>query len=232
MNTDFYEEIKSAFAEIRFDPLGSIRAEITLKRAKKEINKEAETEDNKLLIYCIDTMFDILNERNEEKIYDFADMVHNIPEIMMGKRNFYSFAEEIEAFRSKYGEKYFSTFNMVKPRFTKYAPKNSLEYFLPNADDSFKAQHPVAYSWLRAAGVIFLFIPMIIYLVFCLLHPYVYNNGVVLLGHAGSVMVGIGLFNVVAAFVNQYMGHKMTLICLGGGSFLIALTWMLFYFVI
>jgi len=232
VTVELYEEIKTAFEDISFDPLGSIRAEIVLKRAKKKLGKEKQTEDNRLLMYCIDTMFDILNERNEEKIHDFAHTVHNIPEIMMGKRNFYSFSGEIEAFRKKYGEKYFSTFNVVKPRFSKYAPKNSWQYFLPNADHSFKSQHPVAYGWLRAVGVIVLLLPMIVYMVVCFMNPYVWDNGVVMLGYAGSIMIGIGLFNVMAAFVHQYLGHKMTIICLGGGSFLIVLTYVLFRFVI
>ena len=64
------------------------------------------------------------------------------------------------------------------------------------------------------------------------MNPYVWDNGVVMLGYAGSIMIGIGLFNVMAAFVHQYLGHKMTIICLGGGSFLIVLTYVLFRFVI
>ena len=101
MTQEMYEEIKNAFADMRFDPLGSIRAEITLKTAKRELKKEKETEDSKLLIYCIDTMFDIINERNKEKIHDFAHTVHNIPEIMMGLRDFYSCVPDIYAFREK-----------------------------------------------------------------------------------------------------------------------------------
>jgi len=232
MKPQMYEEIKTAFTDILFDPLGSIRAEITLKRAKKELSKEAKPNNNRLLIYCIDTMFDILNERNQEKIHDFAHTVNNIPEIYMGMRDFYSFAPEIDAFREKYGVRYFEEFMKVRPRFTKYAPKNSWEYFLPNSDDDFKATHPVAYGWLRGFGVIVLLLPMIVYLVFGLLNPYVFNSGFVMLGYAGSIMVGIGLFNIMAAFVHQYLGHKMTIICLGGGGFLILLTYLIFRFMV
>lgn len=232
MKTEFYEEIKNAFADIRFDPLGSIRAEITLKTAKRELKSEKATEDSKLLIYCIDTMFDILNERNKEKIYDFADLVHNIPEIPLGLRDFYSFTTDINSFREKYGTRYFEDFMKVRPRYSKYAPKNSWEYFLPNADNDFKAMHPVAYGWLRAFGVIALLLPMIIYLIVCFMNPYVFNNGFIMLGYAGSIMIGIGLFNIMAAFVHQYLGHKMTIICLGGGSFLVVLTYVIFRFMI
>lgn len=224
MTNEMYEEIQNAFADIRFDPLGSIRAEMTLKTAKRELKKEKETEDSKLLIYCIDTMFDILNEGNREKIYDFADVVHNIPEICMGQRNFYSFREEIKVFRIKYGEKYFSAFNKINPRFSKKAPKNSWMYFLPGSDDDFKKQHPVAYGFLCALGLIALFAPVIAYLIVCYMNHHVFDNGFVMLGFAGSFMIGIGLFNIVAAFVHQYLGHIMTLICIGGGGTLVAVT--------
>lgn len=232
MKSEMYEEIKNAFADIRFDPLGSIRAEITLKTAKKELKSERVTEDSKLLIYCIDTMFDILNERNKEKIYDFADLVHNIPEIPLGLRDFYSFVVDINSFREKYDARYFEDFFKVRPRYSEYAPKNSWQYFSPNADDNFKAMHPVAYGWLRALGVVVLLLPMIVYLVFGLLNPHVFNSGFVMLGYAGSIMIGIGLFNVTAAFVHQYLGHKMTIICLGGGGFLILLTYLIFRFIV
>lgn len=232
MTTEFYEEIKNAFSDIMFDPLGSIRAEITLKTAKRELKKEKESEDNRLLIYCIDTMFDILNERNAEKIHDFAHTVCNISKIPMGLRDFYSFVPEIDAFREKYGVRYFEDFMKVRPRYSKYAPKNAWVYFLPNSDDDFKSQHPVAYGWLRTLGVIVLLLPMIVHLLFGLLNPYVFNSGFVMLGYAGSIMIGIGLFNIMAAFVHQYMGHKMTIICLGGGGFLILLTYCIFRFML
>lgn len=232
MNTEFYEEIQKAFIDIRSHSSCNTFTEVALKHAKKEILKEKKTEDNKLLLYCIDTMFDILNERNKDKIRDFADTVHNIPEISMGFRDFYSFKAEIEDFRSKYGTKYFSDFDKVKPRFSKYASKNSWKYLLPNADDDFKAVHPTAYKWLRFFGVMAICLPMIVYIVICCFTPHVWDNGFVLIGYAGSIMIGVGLFNVLSAFVHQYMGHKMTIICLGGGSFLVLLAWILFRFVI
>ena len=231
MERDFYEKLREAFAYIRsvFSDTDSDSSRFlffkdTLKQSKKIILKDKKSEDNRLIVYCIDTMFDILNEGNREKIYDFADTVYNIPEICMGKRNFYSFNEEIKAFQSKYGDKYFDSFNKVSPRFTKKAPKNKWLYFLPNSDDGFKKQHPVAYGFLRAFGLIALFAPMIAYLVVCFLNHHIFENGFVMLGLAGSFMIGIGLFNIVAAFVHQYLGHTLTLICIGGGGALVAVT--------
>lgn len=220
-----YTELQKAFADIRFNQ-NMDEAQNTLKQAKKELRKSKYSEDNSLIIYCIDTMFDILNEKMPEKIYDFADLVHNIPEIPMGKRNFYSLNSDIEAFRSKYGERYFIDFGKVKPRFNKRAPKNIWAYFLPNSDDEFKARHPKAYFWLRILGVLALFIPQICFVavVFFVFLTETCTNAFVLIGYIGSFMVGVGLFNIVAAFVHQYLGHKLTVICIFGGGLLVAVS--------
>ena len=72
----------------------------------------------KVLLYCIDTLSDIINEGDREKIIDFADAIHNIPEIYMKKRNLYSFREEFKAFQKKYGKQYFPFIDEIKPYFS------------------------------------------------------------------------------------------------------------------
>lgn len=62
---------------------------------------------HRILLYCIKTLFQIINEKNKKKIFDFADTIHNIPEIYLGKRNFESFYFEINEFCKKYGKEYF-----------------------------------------------------------------------------------------------------------------------------
>jgi len=220
-----YTELQRAFADIRFLQRMD-EAQKTMKQVKKELQKNKHSDDGDLILYCIDTMFDIINERKSQKIQDFADLVHDIPEIPMGKRSFYSFNDEIEAFRRKYGEKYFRDFEKVKPRFNKRASKNSWTYFLPNADDEFKAMHPRAYFWIRILGVLALFVPQICYvaMMFFVFFTEHCENCFVLVGYIGSFMVGIGLFNLVAAFVHQYLGHKLTAICIGGGGLLVAVS--------
>ena len=63
--------------------------------------------EHMILIYCINMLLLILDEGNPEKIFDFADLIHNMPEIGMGKRDLTSFKDEIESFNEKYNSRYF-----------------------------------------------------------------------------------------------------------------------------
>lgn len=61
-----------------------------------------------VLMYCINTLFEIIRENNKEKLYQFADTVHNMPEIYLGKRTYDSFSLEIKSFCDAYGDSYFA----------------------------------------------------------------------------------------------------------------------------
>jgi len=41
----------------------------------------------------------------------------------------------------------------------------------------------------------------------------------------GFFVIGIGLFNIVAALLHQYLGHKLTVGCIVGGGSLVAFSW-------
>ena len=60
-----------------------------------------------ILVYCIKTLFEIAAENNKKKMYDFADAIHNMPEIYLGKRTYDSFLLEITSFCDIYGDSYF-----------------------------------------------------------------------------------------------------------------------------
>ena len=85
-----------------------------LKPFYSELILEAHENDNNILIYCIDTLFEIMSEGDHIKINAFADTIHNMPEICMGVRPLHTFGGEISDFRSRYGEKYFPFFNESK----------------------------------------------------------------------------------------------------------------------
>ena len=51
-------------------------------------------------------------------------------------------------------------------------------------------------------------------------------NAVLLLGYAGGFVVGLGLFNLVAAWLHQYLGHIFTIICLLAGAGMITATFL------
>ena len=60
-----------------------------------------------ILVYCINTLFEISAENNKKKMHDFADAIHNMPEIYLGKRTYDSFLLEITSLCDIYGDSYF-----------------------------------------------------------------------------------------------------------------------------
>ena len=169
MKTSFYEKLQYDFAMIRFlhgqNPLDQEKYDATVSsigEARKKIHAHSSPSEKEVLLYCIDTLFEILNEGDKQKVFDFADAIHNIPEIYMQKRNLYSFRKELKAFQKKYGNHYFAFLNQVRPHFTKKAPKNKWQYFSAASDEDFKRLHPVGYKWLCGIGITVLVLPQII----------------------------------------------------------------------
>ena len=115
---DLYRGLQTCFVNIRYCALTDSYEPAVFQNAIDQINayKQYTTdhqleEKHTLLLYCIHTLFDILGEKNSGKLADFADVIHNMPEIYLGKRDTASFAFEVAAFRRKYGTDYFSSFD-------------------------------------------------------------------------------------------------------------------------
>ena len=236
MKTSFYEKLHDDFVMIRFlqdrssfDQEKYDETVASVRKARKQINMHSTAIEKSVLLYCIDTLFEILDEGDPEKIYDFADAIHNIPDIYMQKRNLYSFRAEVKAFQKKYGKHYFPFINKVRPHFTKKAPKNKWEYFSRASDENFKILHPVGYKLLCVIGIVALMLPQIMYLIYVIAINPAPNEWTIMLGYIGAFAVGIGLFNIVAAWIHQYFGHLLTAVCLLGGTALIWLSMYLLY---
>lgn len=236
MKSDFYQGLKDDFIIIRHlhteDNFNKVLLEECtdrIKTARNEVYKLSQKEDVKFLLYCIDSLLEIIEERNTQKICDFADAIHNVPEIYVGKRNLYSFGEEMLAFRKKYGKKYFKDFLGTEPKFNKKAPKNVKDYFSPDSDVEFKLLHPIAYKILCAVGCVALLLPVFVYLAYVLFINPAPNDWKLILGSAGAFIMGIGFFNIVAAWIHQYLGHSVTVFCIVGGAGLTALSMILLY---
>ena len=236
MKASFYKKLQDDFVAIRFlqypsefDQEKYDAAILSIRDARKKINQRSAPAEKKILLYCIDTLFNILDEGDKQKIFDFSDAIHNIPEIYMQKRNLYSFRRELKAFQKKYGKKYFPFIDEVKPHFTKKAPKNKWEYFSPASDEDFKRLHPVGYKVLCLIGITALMLPQIVYIVYCLLINPAPNEWTLMLGYVGTFVIGIGLFNIVAAWIHQYLGHLLTAVCLLGGTALTLFSMYLLY---
>ena len=228
MDIAFHEKLKDSFIQIRHiassskmdsNNLDAVLGDIRF--CRKQIEKKSPKKERQILLYCIDTLLCIVDEGNRQKLYDFADTVHNIPEIFMGKRNFYSFRKEISAFRGKYGKDYFSKLNKIYPYFTSKAPKNALSFFSPKSDEDFKKQHPTGYWILVISGIIAFILPLLFLTVYLFSFEADQDqaaNACFFPAIIGCFVMGVGLFNIVAAFIHQYLGHKLTVVCLLGGG--------------
>jgi cation transport ATPase len=108
-------------------------------------------------------------------------------------------------------------------------PENASRFFKLDSDADFMAEHPVAYPILVVIGIAVLILPVLVYIsIFITVDQGNPDfNVLVLLGLIGAFMIGIGFFNLVAAFLNQYLGHKVTLICILGGLLLCVISLIL-----
>lgn len=99
----------------------------------------------------------------------------------------------------------------------------------PGADVSFQSKHPVAYVLLLTLGLIVFCLPWMGFAVGVrYLLPEAWGSGWMWLGVAGGFIAGVGLFNFVGAWLHQYLGHVFTLLCVGGGTLMMAISLLLF----
>lgn len=115
----------------------------------------------------------------------------------------------------------------IRPKFNKELPINYIDFFALNSDDEFKAEHPIAYPFLVVIGILAFLMPLGIFLY--LLNTFVEKriNLLVALGVIGGLISGIGLFNIAAAYLDQYLGHKVTFYTLATGLLLMFLSFFL-----
>ena len=184
-----------------------------LRFARKQIAKHAKRRPKKILVYAIDTLFEMIEEGNREKIRDFADLIHNMPEIALKKRNFRSFAREISAFNNKYEEFCFGDINTIHIQISKVS--------FENLRKSAKHRFPLILTF-----AISLFLLPLICSIFYISSLSDTNNisGFPVLTVLGALVIGVGLSNIPIAFFFQYSGRKVTVPCLLIGGATIAIS--------
>lgn len=117
----------------------------------------------------------------------------------------------------------------IKPTFNKEFPKDAYKYFSIESDYEFKEQHPIGYRILVCIGIFAIVLPLILYLIFVSAIFPAPNSSWLILGFVGAFTIGVGLFNIVAAYINQYLGHMVTLMCLFGGMIFIVFSCIMLY---
>lgn len=101
-------------------------------------------------------------------------------------------------------------------------PGDMWTFFQAESDDAFRRRHPCLYPLLVVCGIVELVGPGMLY--GALTGGMGLTQGQAFLGFVGSVLAGVGLFNLTAAALGQYLGHLVTIICLGGGGLCIVLS--------
>ena len=115
------------------------------------------------------------------------------------------------------------------PKFQKKFPQKAIQFFSPASDDAFKKKHPIPYGALVACGIGVLVLPLIILLLVTVIWYPTPNSGFLLLAGAGCFIIGIGLFNIVAAWIGQYLGHWVTIGCFSLGCALVSISLVIMY---
>ena len=106
----------------------------------------------------------------------------------------------------------------------KRSKREILSYFAPESDKWFKEKHPIGYGFLVALGVFSFMLPLLLLIVYFVAGGDEPIGGWAILAILGCLVIGVGLFNIVAAIIRQYLGHLLTAICLGGGGLIVALS--------
>lgn len=119
----------------------------------------------------------------------------------------------------------------IRPKFNSKMPdRDTVDYFFTRESDAeFKKQHPKAYGLLCFIGITVLFLPMLLLMLFCIFLYPAPNSGFLILAFIGAFSIGIGFFNIVAAWIGQYLGHKVTAFCLLIGAVLTAISLVIMY---
>ena len=109
----------------------------------------------------------------------------------------------------------------IKPNFDIYSEGEDSEVF--------KEKSPKAYRRICLVGILALILPMLVFLAYAMFINPAPNSGFLLLVFAGCFIMGVGFFNIVAAWMNAYLGHWFTAICLLLGGALAAVGMVLMY---
>ena len=98
-------------------------------------------------------------------------------------------------------------------------------YYEEDTDEALRVAHPVYYYTIAVLGMVLFLSCLVGYgLVMSALGL---AGGWEIVGYLGAALCGISLFSLVASFVRQYMGHRLTLGLFLGGGVLIALSVLL-----
>lgn len=115
------------------------------------------------------------------------------------------------------------------PKFQKDFPENAVSFFDPASDEAFKQMHPVGYVVLVCCGIFGLILPLVIYILVTGIFFPAPDSGFSFLAMVGCFIIGIGICNIVAAWIGQYLGHWVTFGSFLLGGLLVAISCVIIY---
>ena len=101
----------------------------------------------------------------------------------------------------------------LKPKFSQDLPQGWQTYFRRDSDDEYKRKYPKRYALILTIGYLVLFMPMVIYFAYVFFINPAPNSPFLVSGLFGTLFIGSSFFLIVGAWVHQYLGHKVTIIC-------------------
>ena len=119
-------------------------------RSKGKCNRDLQK--CKFMAYCLDTLFEILEEGSHEKTRDFLHILIFAPNLVTDERDLGApakLAELTDSFRRTYGNKYFERYLGKKDM-----PKNKAGYFSSGSSMWFRKTHPVLFPVLLTLGIL------------------------------------------------------------------------------
>ena len=115
----------------------------------------------------------------------------------------------------------------IRPVFYWDVPKNSIMFIAPDADAHFKSLHPVLYVVSSILAFFAFFAPSAVFFVLAKRSDGNVDSLWTILGLVGGLFIGAVLLNYYAAWLHQYLGHKVTLICLAIGVAMMTFSWLM-----
>ncbi len=117
---------------------------------------------------------------------------------------------------------------LIRPNFKRKTPKDLTEPCGRDSAAEYFLEHPNALRLLRAVSVSVLLLPMVVYgTLACFVFDIEGKGWQVILGIIGSISLGAGLFNISAAWIDQYLGHRFTIICFVIGALMVTVSCLL-----
>jgi len=121
---------------------------------------------------------------------------------------------------------------IISPRFYKRPPKNWGDWLKPGYKSKYTLQYPLASKIFGVIAALLFLLPsaLLVYSFIVLSRDGIEIFGPIAgLGMIGSMMIGLGLASIVAAFIHTYLGHIATGVLVLIGLIFLLITYLVIF---